>query len=99
VCGDCRSIVVGKDAADEIGGFAAVAAVPEMGAFGFLLTVFVITADALVDTGGVGVPTAGHRDVEQCAAGVLAEHSVASVGGDALGRVHGDRIAEVDVLT
>ena len=31
-------------------------------------------------------------------AGVFAEHSVAGVGGDALGRMHGDRIPEADML-
>ena len=68
-----------------------------MGAVGLLLSVFVF-GGALVEVGGVGVAAAGHRDVEQCAAGVFAEDGVAGVGGDALGGVHGDRVAEADVL-
>ena len=52
----------------------------------------------LVEVGGVGVAAAGHRDVEQGAGGVLAEHRVGGVGGDALGAVHGNGVAQNDVL-
>ena len=51
-----------------------------------------------VEVGGVGVAATGHGDVEHRAGGVLAEHGVGGVGGDALGGVHGDGVAVGDVL-
>ena len=62
------------------------------------MAVFVVATSAFVEVGGVGVAAAGHGDVEQCAAGVFAEHGVAGVGGDTLSGVHGHRVAEADVL-
>jgi hypothetical protein len=84
VGGDCW-LVVGEDAVDEVGSFAAVAAAREVGVAGFDLAVFVIAGGALVEVGGVGVAGAGHRNIEHCAAGVFAEHGVARVGGNTLG--------------
>jgi hypothetical protein len=72
VCGDRKLVVIGEDAADEVGGFVAVAAIADVGAARLLLAVFLAAADALVEVGGVGVTAAGHGDVKQGAAGVFA---------------------------
>ena len=46
----------------------------------------------------VGVPAAGHRDVEQLPGFLAGGDGVAGVGGDALGAVHGGGVAELDVV-
>ena len=98
VCGGRGLVVIGEDAADEVGGFVAIAAVLDVGAVGLLDAVFVVAAGASVEVGRVVVTAAGQGDVEQCAAGVLTQHRVAGAGSDTLGGVHGDRVPEADVL-
>ncbi len=46
----------------------------------------------------VGTPAAGQRDVQQLTVFGAGGHGVGDVGGDALGAVHGGRVAEADVL-
>jgi len=53
----------------------------------------------LVPVGVVGLADTRHRHVQRCAACIFAQHGVAGVGGDALGRVHRDGIPVGDVLT
>lgn len=50
------------------------------------------------DVGVVGVPAAGHRDVEGFPGGGGFDEHVRGVGGGALGAVGGDCVAEVDVF-
>jgi hypothetical protein len=49
VGGDGRLVVIGEDAADEVGGISAIAAVHEVGAAGFLVAVFAVASGALVE--------------------------------------------------
>jgi len=98
VCGDGGLFVVGEYAPDQCGCLLAVAACLEVGAAELLVAVFVVAGGALVEVSGVGVAAAGHGDVEQGAAGVFAEYGVAGVGSDALGGVHGDRVARPTCL-
>ena len=50
------------------------------------------------DPGVVGLPSAGEADVERLPRSARGEDEVGGVGGEALGAVDGDRVAEVDVL-
>jgi hypothetical protein len=90
-------VVVGDDAADELGGVAAGAAAHDMQTVGLGMFVLAFAGEPLVQVGGVVFAAAGHRDIQQRAGGVLAEHGVGGVGGGALGGVHGDRVAVGDV--
>lgn len=74
-------LVVVEDAADEVGGFTDVSAVLVVGAVGLSVPVFVFGV-ALIEVGGVGIATAGHRHVKQVAVCVLAEHRMAGVSSD-----------------
>ena len=93
-------IVVGDDAAQKLGGVAATAAARHVySRRGFGVFVIALAGDPLVHIRLVGFAAARHRDVQQGTAGGVAEHGVGGVGGDALRRVHGDRVAVGDVLT
>ena len=50
------------------------------------------------EVGLVGVPAAGHRDVERLPGGRGVGQHVRGVHGHALGAVRGGRVAEFDVL-
>ena len=51
------------------------------------------------EVGVVGVPAAGHRDVERLPGGSTVGQHVGGVHGEALGAVRGDRVAELDVFS
>jgi hypothetical protein len=51
-----------------------------------------------VDVGKVGVAASGQRDIRHGAGRAVGEDGVGVVGGDALGGVHGDGVAQFDVL-
>ncbi len=90
--------VVDEDATEEVGGFVVVAASGDVSAGRLSVAEFACFCAVFVDVGMVGVASAGHGDVKQIAAGVLAENGEAGVGGDSLGGVHGNGVAEADVL-
>jgi hypothetical protein len=96
-----RSVVVGGDAAKVLG-CCVFGAVPQLVdlAFGKRVTVAVLgfCAVAGVDVGVVGLAAAGHGDVGHRPAGAFADDGVGGVGGDALGRMHRNCVAQGDVL-
>jgi hypothetical protein len=98
IVGSLRALVGGDDPSEQLGGGAAAAAPYRVQVIGLGLVVFKLRTPALVEVGAVGVSAAGHRDVEQCAAGVFAEHGVGGVGGNPLGGVHRDGVAVGDVF-
>jgi hypothetical protein len=56
-------------------------------------------AEVGVDVGVVGVAAVAQGHVGRCAAGGFADDGLRGVGADALRGVHGDGIAEADMLT
>src|SRR5260370_29270322 len=92
-------VVVGDDAAHQLGGVAAGAAASHVHTGGGL-GVFVVAfpGDPLVQVGGVGVAATRQSDVQKSPAGGFTEDGVGGVGGDALGGVHSDGVAVGDVV-
>lgn len=99
VVGGDRWIVIGsRDGADQCGSFSAIAAVWDTLSVGVVMAVSVVVSAAQVEVSSVGIPTAGHRNVQQGAASVFTEDGVAGVNGHPLGGMHGDRVTEADML-
>ena len=92
-------VVVGDDAARQVGRFA-VGAAPGDVHTGVGVGVFVVAfpCQASIQVGGVGVAAAGQGDVSHRAGTVCAKNRVGALGGDTLGGVHSNRIPVGDVL-
>ena len=97
VGGDGDVVVGGDDGPRQAAGLLADAAMQNVRISGFGWPVFGFVG-AFVEVGGVGVAGAGHRHVEHGAGGVLPQHRMCGVGGNALGGVHGRGVAVGDVL-
>jgi hypothetical protein len=92
--GGAGSVVAGgDDAAHLLGGVTAAAAAHHVQTVGLGALVVAFAGDALLQVRAVGFTAAGHRGVKHRASGVFAEDGVGGVGGGALGRMHGDRVA------
>jgi len=72
--------------------------VDSRGRYRFGVFVVGFLAELLVEERLVVVPAAGHHHIGHRSRGALAQNRVGAVGGHALRRVHGRRVAQRDVF-